>query len=372
MKLRSAEVRLIDLELLEAMDTAAERHHDRPLVLVHVETDVGEGDGECEALATTRYSGESAETVEALLVDRMIPTLLSFDGESRSALDLLAHARGTAGGSMAKAALEMALLDAELRATEQSLASFIGARRSSIPAGATIGIGPADSVVSAARSAVAAGFSRLKLKISPGNDLGPLEAIRRALPDVVLVADANGSYSLGRAEDRKTLSAIDALGLSYIEQPLAPTDFAGHAELRAEFSTSVLLDESIASNEDLERAIELGACSGVSVKPARLGGIAAARKVHDRCQAAGLSLAIGGLFEAGLGRAASIAVGALDGFNLPGDLGPSSRYFAEDIVGGLELVDGMLAVPSGPGLGVEIRRDVVEKLTARLHVLRPT
>lgn len=365
MRLFAVEVRRIELELVEKVETATERHTVRPLVLVHVETDLGPGDGECDALATDQYFGESADIAEQELLAHILPAVFEFDREFNSGAEVIAHVDAIAAAPMARAALEMALLDAELKSAGLSLASHIGASRETIPAGATIGIGTIEAVVSSARSAVAAGIRRIKLKVSPGNDVEPLAALREAFPEVTLVADANGSYALARRHDRDALVRLDSLGLAAIEQPLRKDRLEDHALLTSEFATPVLLDESIASMKDLEGAIELHACSGVSVKPARLGGIRAALETRDRCVDAGLRLAIGGLFEGGLGRAASIAVGALDGFDFPGDLGPSSRYFARDITNPHELVDGNLVVPDGPGLGVDLRMDVVDALTTR-------
>jgi o-succinylbenzoate synthase len=101
------------------------------------------------------------------------------------------------------------------------------------------------------------------------------------------------------------------------------------------------------------------------VKTARLGGIEIAKRVHDRCVAVGVHLAIGGMLESGVGRAAALAVAAMPGFDLPGDLGASDRYFARDLTRPHELNQGRLAVPSGPGLGVEPDEDVVGRARVR-------
>jgi O-succinylbenzoate synthase len=93
-------------------------------------------------------------------------------------------------------------------------------------------------------------------------------------------------------------------------------------------------------------------------------------RVHDTCVAAGVHLSIGGMLEAGIARAASIAVGALRGFDLPGDLGSSDRYFRPDVTAPHVLVAGELPVPTGPGLGVVPDPAVVEAATARCRVFR--
>jgi o-succinylbenzoate synthase len=351
------------MSLVQPVATAAGRHHLRPILLVLVETDEGAGRGECEALATSSYSGESIDIAEEALATEIIPRLLLPGSEFATTEDAIASLSPSAT-PMAAAALEMALLDAHLRAEGKSLASYLEASRVAIPAGATIGIRPIRDVLGGAREARASGIRRVKLKIAPDADVVPARAIRDEYPDVGLVVDANGSYSIADPSHRSALRALDELGLAGIEQPLTPNDLAGHARLVAELRTPILLDESFSSLGDLERVIDAGACSAVCVKPARLGGVMAARRARDRCVSAGISMAIGGLFEAGLGRAASIAVGALDGFDLGGDLGPSARYFERDITAPHTLVQGMLPVPMRPGVGVDLRDDVVHAMTA--------
>ena len=176
-----------------------------------------------DALAEPNYTTEYADAAEAVLAGQLIPLLLAGAGragEVGTAEEAFGRLAAVSGNPMAKAAVEMALLDAELRASGRSLAASLGVPRSSIPAGATVGIGSVAGVIDAARAAVACGYRRLKLKIAPGHDVGPLAALRRELPDMILVADANGSYDLADPDDRAALRAIDELGLAAIEQPL--------------------------------------------------------------------------------------------------------------------------------------------------------
>jgi o-succinylbenzoate synthase len=363
--LKRIEIRRLEMSLVAPVTTAAERHLGRPILLVRLVSDLGIGDGECEALESTRYSGESVRTVEAALTKEIIPNLLAAGAEYPSVEEAIAVARSSSNARMAVAAVEMALLDAALRAEEKTLSSYLGASRVAIPAGATVGIGPVRNVVASVEEAFAAGIRRVKLKIAPDVDVVAVRVVRDAFSDVELVVDANGSYSFADPGHRSALRALDELGLAAIEQPLAAGDLDGHAQLVKELGTPILLDESVASLADLDRALDAGACSGVCVKPARLGGVLASRVARDRCLVAGVHCAIGGLFEAGLGRAASIAVGALDGFDLGGDLGPSSRYYEQDLTVPHALTRGMLRVPVRPGIGVDLLDDVVTSLTAQ-------
>ena len=154
-----------------------------------------------------------------------------------------------------------------------------------------------------------------------------------------------------------TLAALDPFGLQLIEQPLAEDDLAGHATLAAAVATPICLDESVTSVATAVLALDLGACSVINVKPARMGGSLEAGRLHDLTLGHGVPLWCGGMLETGLGRAANLALAALPGFTLTGDLSASRRYYARDLTPPFELHDGHLLVPTGPGLGVEVDED---------------
>jgi O-succinylbenzoate synthase len=205
------------------------------------------------------------------------------------------------------------------------------------------------------------GYVRIKLKIEPGWDLAPVRAVRERFGDAVpLQVDANAAYTLA---DAAHLAKLDDFGLLLIEQPLADDDLVQHAALARRVKTPICLDESIESARDAAAAISLGACSVVNIKPGRVGGYLEARRIHDLCAAHGVAVWCGGMLETGLGRAANVALAALPGFTLPGDTSGSRRYFATDITEPFVLSDGHLAVPTGPGLGVEPLPDVLTEVT---------
>jgi O-succinylbenzoate synthase len=186
--------------------------------------------------------------------------------------------------------------------------------------------------------------------------------VRAAFGPLALQADANGSYRLDAAAH---LARLDAYDLLLIEQPLPDDDLVGHAELSGKMATPVCLDESITSAGVAAAALALGACRVVNVKPGRVGGLLEAVRIHDLCAARGVAVWCGGMLETGVGRAANLALASLPNFSLPGDLSASGRWYREDITAPVGLgPDGTIEVPDGPGIGVEVRMDRLDALTA--------
>jgi O-succinylbenzoate synthase len=354
----------LELELLVPLMTSAGEHRHRPLLIVKITTTESVGYGECSALLEPTYTEEYADGAEAMLREQLLPRLVA-GGTDVSVESGLVRLRPVRGNAMAKAAVEMALLDAELSASGISFATYLGVSRAAIPAGANVSLGDPDSVCVAVGQAIATGYSRVKVKIAPGADVAVLRQVRETFPAIALSADANGAYDLVNDAHRVALLEMDALGLTCFEQPLPPGDLVSSARLCEMLETPVILDESIATPSDFENAVALGALDGTSIKPARLGGLLVAREIHDRSRQLGLDCSIGGMLESGIGRAASIALGALPGFTLPGDLGASDRYFEPYLTPPHVLVAGELAVPSGRGLGVSIDEVVLRDSTTR-------
>jgi O-succinylbenzoate synthase len=361
----SVELVRVELELVTPLGTSQGAHHRRPLTLVRIATDAAVGVGECAALAEPIYTTEYADEAERFLRDVAVPCLLAGGREAEDAGAFFARLGALEGHPMAKAAIEMALLDAELRAEGRSMAEFVGAERQVIEAGATIGIAPPDEAARQAAALVAAGFGRVKVKIAPGSDVEVVLAVRKAVGFARLTVDANGAYRGDEPKHLASLRALDGLGLTAIEQPFAAGDLTAHCMLRRLIRTPIVLDESITTADDLERAIALGAGDVISIKPARLGGVLASLALCRRARAGGLDLTIGGMLESGIGRSVAIALGAAPGFSYTGDLGPSERYFARDLTTPHEMIDGTLTVPRGAGIGTEIDEAAIDSSTVR-------
>ena len=358
-RLERVELRRIRMPLIRPFRTSFGTEHVRDVLLVKAETTDGEGWAECATEPEPLYSAEYTDAAEHVLEHHLIPRLFAANHVTAPAVaTLLAPVKGH---RMAKAAVETALLDAELRAAGLSLGAYLGAVRGAVDCGVSVGItGTVDELLEHVAGYVDDGYRRVKLKIGPGWDLEPVAAVRARWPDLPLQVDANTAY---RVRDAPHLGRLDELRLLLIEQPLADDDLVGHAELAKILRTPICLDESIVSAAVAESAIRLGACSIVNVKPARVGGYLEARRVHDICATHGIPVWCGGMLETGVGRAANLALAALPNFTLPGDTSASARYYEHDITEPFVLDEGRLPVPTGPGIGVTPLSDVLAEVT---------
>ncbi|HLH70896.1 MAG TPA: o-succinylbenzoate synthase [Candidatus Dormibacteraeota bacterium] len=367
MRLERVELRRLRLPLVAPFRAATGAQADRDLLLVRVTTDLGEGWGECAALGEPTYTSEYTEGVRHVIRAHLLPRLLG--RELRGADEVAEALRSIRGHPMAKACLEMAFLDAELRARGESLARHLGAVRPTVECGAAVGLQDSvDHLLEACARALEAGYRRLKLKIEPGRELETVRAVRECFGPVPLQVDANGAYEL---EDLDRLARLDEFDLLMIEQPLAEDDLRGHAELARRLRTPICLDESITSPRMAAAAIAAGACSIINLKAGRVGGYLEARRIHDLCRAQGVPVWVGGMLETGLGRAANLALAALPGCTLPGDLSAPDRYLARDLVDPLPMQDGRLPVPTQAGVGVSVHEEAVRELTVDLEVVAP-
>jgi O-succinylbenzoate synthase len=363
-----AELRRIRLPLVAPFRTSFGTQTEREALLVRVITSVGEGWGECVAMKDPLYSSEYVDGADHMIRNQLLPRL--FRQPALTARGVGAALANVVGHRMAKAALEMAVLDAELRAQNVSFAQYLGVERQTIDCGVSVGIHDSvPSLLETVERHLSEGYKRIKLKIEPGWDVEPVRAVRERFGDQVpLQVDANTAYTL---DDRDQLKRLDEFGLLLIEQPFPEEQVLAHAELARYIDTPVCLDESITSAQTVADAIALGACEVCNIKPGRVGGYLEAVRIHDLCKLQGVPVWCGGMLETGLGRGANIALAALPGFVLPGDVSASDRYYHRDITEPFVMHQGQLRVPNGPGLGANVIPAVLDEVTISAEDVRP-
>jgi O-succinylbenzoate synthase len=366
MKLQEIELRTIHLPLVRPFRTSFGTQTSREVLMVKVTNENGTaGWAECVAMSEPLYSPEYVIGCLDFMKRFLIPALR--DKPSITAEEVPVISKPFLGGQMAKAALETATLDAQLKDQGISLAKYLGAIKTKVECGVSVGIANnLDELVEEVKSYVDAGYRRIKLKIEPGWDYEAVKTIRQIYPDIPLQVDANQAYS---RSDGKLLAKLDEFNLLLIEQPLDEHDILGHAMLAKEVKTPICLDESIISLQSAQDALALEATTVINIKPGRVGGYIESKKIHDLCLDKKIPVWCGGMLETGIGRAANLALAALPGFTLPGDTSASSRYFKQDITTPFVMNDGYLTVPTGPGIGVEPDLDFLGEITTAKELI---
>ncbi|MCL6489591.1 o-succinylbenzoate synthase [Alicyclobacillus mali (ex Roth et al. 2021)] len=368
--LRTCTLYRLSLPLRLPMRTAHGDIRDKQAILVQLKDDDGiEGWAECVALAEPTYTEECADSAWTVLVHHLLPRMARWlravgeDVDPRNACEAFRDVRGN---RMSVAALEMAIWDWQAARKGQPLIELLGGGRDRVDVGVTLGMSESlDALIQSVETAVEQGFRRVKLKIEPGHDLAPLQAIRHRYPDLAIAADANGSY---RAEHAHILQQLDVYNLEFIEQPLAEDDWFDLAELQATLRTPICLDESIRSVSELRLAARLGAARTLNVKPGRLGGFAATLQILAAAHEAGIATWVGGMYETGVGRLHGLMAASLPSMNHETDLGPSSRYFERDLLKEpiVFAEPGVIQVPRCCGVADWVDREAVRRFSTAI------
>jgi o-succinylbenzoate synthase len=367
LRIERLDLRLCRLPLVSFFETSFGRSYDRTFLLATLHGEGEEGWGEGVAEANPYYSSETTETSWHIITEFLAPRVLGREFEHpREVFDALAPVRGH---NMAKATVEMAAWDLYARLQKQSLSRVLGGTRDRIQSGVSIGIQDSlDQLAEKARRERDAGYQRLKIKIKPGWDVVAVERVRQELGSVPLMVDANAAYTLA---DAAHLSRLDAYDLMMIEQPLDYDDVMDHVALQQRLKTPICLDESIHTVRIARDAIAAGACKIINIKPGRVGGHRESIRLHDLCAQHEIPVWHGGMLETGIGRAHNIHLASLPNFTLPGDIAASKRYYSPDLIDpAIDVArDGTIAVPAGPGIGVQIVPERVEAATIRAVAL---
>lgn len=352
MKIVRVELHRVRLPLVRPFRTSsAYRTHIEHVLVRLIDADGAEGWGEIATAVDPFYNAETTDTAWHIAHDFLGPMVLDQSFDTPDDFSLL-YAK-VKGNRFAKAGMEMAVWDLIGRKDGRSLADMLGASRSQVEVGVSLGIeSDLGLLIDQVTKFVSEGYRRVKLKIAPGWDIEPVRTVRERWPDLLLQADANSAYSLA---DANHLARLDEFGLLLIEQPLADDDIVDHATLQTRLRTPVCLDESLHHVDDVRKALDLNACRIVNIKVSRVGGLVESLKIHDFCRSRGVPVWCGGMHEFGLGRAANLAIAALPGFELPGDTSGSDKYWKQDIIDPpIVVTDGLATVPTRPGLGVNL------------------
>lgn len=317
----------------------------RESLLVEVVDHAGRtGLGECVSFPTDWYLPEVLDQDIRILREQLIPLVLNTVLLHPSEADgLFAACPGANELPMGRGALEPALWDLYGKIVGQPLWQLIGGQAPegadavAVPAGAAIPVGPVAETVAAAQRCVDAGYTRVKLKVTPGMAYFSAQAVRKAFPDLVISLDANQSFT---EHDIEELRNLDELDIAWIEEPLDPRRpvasgphdlFARLAQLQRRIKTPVCLDESIVSARDLARVLKHPELKCFALKIGKFGGIEPALQFVHMAQARGMRVWMGGMYDTGVSRRMHAAFETLSGVSDAGDIGATSRYFDTDV-----------------------------------------
>jgi L-alanine-DL-glutamate epimerase-like enolase superfamily enzyme len=328
----------LDLTLREPFVIARDVQTRHRHVLVRVIGDGIEGLGEA---APRAFYGETTETVRACLP--LLAQALQ-DTDPFAVEEAWARMERRLGGNhAAKAAVDMALHDWLGQKLGVPLWRLLGGNPAAAPRTSyTIGI---DTPEGMARKAIAArAYPILKVKVGTEDDVARVRAIRSARPEAVLRADANTAWSPRQAVT--SLELLAEFGLEFVEQPVAAHDLGGLRFVRERSPVPIFADESCAVLSDVPRVAEC--VDGIVIKLSKCGGIRPALAMIHAARAHGLAVMLGCMTESSLGITAAAHLAPLaDYADLDGHL-----LLADDPFHGVEVVDGRLVLPAGPGLGV--------------------
>lgn len=359
MKIHRIDRYRVRLPLRIPFETSYGRLIEKAFDLLLVTDELGnQGIGELVPFEQPDYIEETIDTARIIIEKHLIPLIK--DTEIQHPKDVALLFNEVKGNQMAKSSLETAIWDLYAKRNGESLKNYFDGARDQIPVGVSVGIQTdLTKLTEQIAEYVALGYQRVKLKIRPGYDLKPIEAIRKKFPDLTMMVDANSSYTI---EDIPHLKQLDAYDLAMIEQPFAANDFLDHAQLQKEISTDICLDENIRSLKDCELAFSLGSCRSINLKIPRVGGLTEAMKIVNFCKEKELLVWLGGMFESGVGRALNLQFASQIIFTFPGDISASDRYYYEDILTEpIEIQNGEISVPDGLGIGVSLSLEMLLK-----------
>lgn len=327
---------------------------DQPVrsLLVRLATDSGlEGWGESGIAWRPAELSPRRDALLAVLAGRSI-----FDIEELHTLEVLSNAPLRCG-------VEMAFWDLVGRAAGQPLCHlFGGGYRRRIPLAVRLGVAPGQQVAQLARELADQGFHS-QVVASSGRmraDLETLHAVRESVGDrAELRLDGAAQYDLDTA--RELCAELENDGLQFLLDPLDTGELYPVASLRRQTSVPLAVWRAIHGPGDVLASVRCGAAPLVVVDPERVGGMAPARNCAAVADAAGVGALLGGRPALGIGTAAMLQLAAAT----PAFSGANESAYhqlQDDVLAQpLEIVDGMMAVPQAPGLGVEVDRAKVER-----------
>jgi len=349
--------------------TAHGNHASSDYVILKLHTDAGIV-GLGEATVAPRWSGETSQSSLAILNELLIPELLGKNPleitRLRGRMDRVVKLN-----PFTKAGIEMALWDIAGKVAGMPVCQLLGgAVRETMPIKLVIGAFDKETTIQLTERFLGMGVSCLKVKtgLDPAGDLARVRLVREiAGPEIPISIDSNCGWNITTARD--TLRKMADLNVLLSEQPIPPNDPAAMAALRATVPMPIMADESVFTLTDAWTVAAAGAADILSVYPGKHGGIAGTVEIVNVAEAAGLKCAIGSNLELGIGTAAMLHVAAalstIASEEYPADLVGPLYHQADLLTEPLDLGPPTAKCPMGPGLGVTLDEDQLQRWRVR-------
>ena len=341
------------------------------------------GWGECQPIKTwggddaSRY-GEPPRTTVMIIEEHLVPALKDVDVRQFETVHAAMN-RTIRGYPYAKAAVEVALLDAVARSIDVPVYQLLGGRaRDKVQLAHSIGLMEIDDAVAEAVQVVKEGIMTLKVKIGVEveRDVTIVREIRRAIGDAPRIrVDANQGYKTWR-EAVTAIRRMTEIGISYAEQPV--DGIRAMAEVSARCDVPIMADESAWTERDVTAIAAAGAAQYLSVYYTKPGGLWKAKRLLAVAGAHGMQCDINGSAEMGIGNAANLQLASSSPeVSLAGTIPVTStaevertkiagRKYMDDIIRmPFEYREGHLIVPTGPGLGIEVDEEKLRKYAVK-------
>jgi len=331
---------------------------DRPSVLAKMTAEDGSvGWGQSVPIPTWSY--KTVESVMVTIEKYLAPVLIGRDpfdiAGAHAAMNRAIAPSFSTGMPIAKAGVDLALHDLTGRLRGQSLAQRWGRKSiERITLSWTVNPQTIEETGKLVEEGRARGYKNFNVKVAPDAkfDLEMCRRVRKLAPNAFLWADANGGYDTATA--LQVAPKLAAIGVNVFEQPVAANRLSGFRELKKQGALPILMDEGLVSSVELVEFIRLGLLDGVAMKPARTAGLWDAKRQIEIVQDAGLLFLGSGLTDPDLALAAALGLYGAYGLKFPAALNGPQFLTGSFLKQPLVVRDGELAVPSGPGLGVEI------------------
>lgn len=345
--------------------TAHGVHATSDYVIIRIETDEGLV-GLGEATVAPRWSGETSSGCARVIDELLAPVLIGQDPQQMIRLRAVMD-REIKLNPFTKAGIEIALWDIAGKAAGMPVCQLLGgAVRDEVPIKMIVGALDPPAAVALAEQFLEWGVRCLKVKVGldPQTDVQRVRAVRKvAGPEIPIGIDANCGWNLATA--RRTLQMLEMENLLFAEQPIPPADPAALADLRRTTPVPIMADESVFTLTDAWNVTTARAADILSVYPGKHGGLWPTVEIAHVARAAGIVCSIGSNLELGVGTAAMLhaaaALPVIDCDTYPTDIvGPV--YHETDLLREPLSVGPQVArVPTGPGLGVELDEEQLQR-----------